>query len=461
MKKEQALLNGPIAKTYISYLIPTIIGMLTNSIYCIVDVMFVGIFIGSEGLAAFNIAMPIFTFYSSIGLMLGVGGATTISVLIGQGDRQNVDKVFSFTVFCSMGIGILVSILGLIFLEPFAVLLGAPPELVPAVMDYLRPLQCVAVVYILNCTIQVIIRADYNPKLVMAAAICGNAANIFLDWLFVCVFKWGLMGAATATAVGPCIAVSILSFHYILKKNTMHFKLKCFVRELVMRIIKNGIGTFILEFSSGTVIFMFNLVLLGVSGQTAVAVYAIVSNIAYVGKGIFNGISQASQPLISVNYGAQNYDRIKRSLRAAIISAAGFSLSCYALILIFPQQIIGIFLDTTPEVMALGVSASQIYFASFLFTGINTVIMYYFQSVENIKITTLIAFSRGIIFIMIGLLIFPSLFGEVGVWITISFAEIVTLIMSLPIKKKFDNLMKQKFNLSNEIDHARLNSSNN
>lgn len=458
MKKEQALLNGPITKTYISYLVPTIIGMLTNSVYCIVDVMFVGIYIGSEGLAAFNIAMPIFTMFSSIGLLLGVGGATTISVLVGQGDKSNVNKVFSFTILTNLIIGTLVCILGLVFLRPFSIMLGAPPELVTDVMDYLRPLLYVAIPYVLNSTLQVLIRADYNPKLVMLAAVCGNLANIFLDWLFVAVFEWGLAGASTATAFGPCIAVFILSFHYIKKKNTMHFKFKCFSKELTARIFKNGIGTFILEFTSGAVVFMFNLVLLRVSGQDGVAIYAIASNIAYIGKGIFNGISQAAQPLISVNYGAENNTRIKRSLKVAVITAVFFSLATYALILIFPEQIIGVFIGDSKELMGMGIKASQIYFSSFLFTAINTILMYYFQSVENLKITTIIALSRGIIFIVIGLAIFPAIFGQVGVWITITFAEVITLLITLPIKKKFDRLMQQKFNLSHQIDEAKKHS---
>lgn len=453
--KKQELLSGSITKTYITYLIPTIIGMLTNSVYCIVDVMFVGICIGSDGLAAFNIAMPIFTIFSSIGLMLGVGGATTISVLIGQGDHENVNKIFSFTVYTSAIIGTIMGALGLIFLEPFAILLGAPPELVPSVKEYLFPLLCVSTIYVLNGTMQVIVRADYNPKLVMLAAICANGTNILFDWLFVSVLDYGLIGASTATAFGPCVAMFILSFHYIKKKNTMHFKLNCFAKGLVPRVFKNGAGTFILEFTSGAVVFMFNLVLLRVSGSTAVAVYAIVSNVAYVGKGIFNGISQAAQPLMSVNFGAQNYDRIKKTLRVSVISTVIFSLTTYALILLFPQQIIGIFINDSKDLIDLGVKATQIYFISFLFTGINTVLMYYFQSLENLKITTMIALSRGIVFITIGLMIFPAIWGETGVWITAIFAEVVTLLLTFPIKKKFDALLHAKLNLGSEIDHAK------
>ncbi|MEG0693080.1 MAG: MATE family efflux transporter [Oscillospiraceae bacterium] len=454
MKKEKALLDGKIGKTYISYLIPTIIGMLTNSVYCIVDVMFVGIYVGSEGLAALNIAMPIFTFYSSIGLMLGIGGATTISVLIGQGDKQNVDKVFSFTIFLSAAIGLLVTILGIIFLEPFAIMMGATPELLQGVKYYTFPLQCTALFYILNCTMQVIIRADYNPKLVMTAAVVANGLNIFFDWLFVGVYGWGLTGAAAATAIGPVVAIVILSFHYTLKKNTMHFKLHCLDKNLIKRVFQNGIGTFILEFSSGAVIFMFNFVLLRVSGQAAVAVYAIISNIAYVGKGIFNGISQAAQPLISVNYGAANYNRVKKSMLITAVTGFLFAGLTSLAIFLFPAQIVGIFIGDDIALLPIGVNAAKIYFISFVFTGINTVLMYYFQSVENMKVASLIAILRGFILIAVGLLIFPIFFGEAGVWITITFAEVVTLLIALPIKKKQDSYMHQKFNLANQKNSA-------
>lgn len=133
MEKEQTLLSGDIKKTYVSYLIPTIVGMLTNSIYCIVDVMFVGLCIGAQGLAAFNIAMPVYTIYSSLGLMLGVGGAVTISVLIGKGKKEQVSQVLTMTVLCSALIGILMSAYGLLFPDAFARMLGASPELLQGV----------------------------------------------------------------------------------------------------------------------------------------------------------------------------------------------------------------------------------------------------------------------------------------------------------------------------------------
>ena len=443
MQKEQALLSGNIFKTYISYLVPTVIGMLTHSVYCIVDVMFIGLYIGSQGLAAFNIAMPIYTIYSALGLMLGVGGSVTISVLIGKGQKEHVNKVFTMTFIFTALIGLFMSISGLLFPETFANILGASPDLQAPVMKYLFPLHSLALIYLINCTMQVIIRADYNPKLVMIAAVAGNATNIILDYIFVCIFNWGLLGAASATALGPVVSTCVWIFHYIKKKNTFHFTRKFWDFSLFQRIIKNGIGTLILELSLGCVVIFFNYVLLDVSGEDAVAIFAIISNIAYVGKGAFNGISQAAQPLISVNYGAKQMNRVNKTLNIALCFAIGASLLCFILILLYPEQVIGIFLNKSDmHLLDHGAYAAKLYFISFVFTSINTVLMYYFQSAESIKVTTLIALLRGLVFILIGLAIFPKLLGEAGVWLTITFAEIFTLIIAIPMKHKLDKILQ-------------------
>ena len=334
---------------------------------------------------------------------------------------------------------------GLCFPDAFAKLLGASPDLIDYVKKYLFPLQLTAIIYVLNSTMQVIIRADYNPKLVMLAAVSGNLVNIVFDWLFIGVFNWGMFGGAAATALGPIVAICILSFHYIKKKNTFSLTRNFFEWDILQRIFKNGIGTFILELSLGAVVIFFNIVLLDVSGQDAVAVFAIISNIAYVGKGIFNGISQAAQPIISTNYGARNMTRVKQTLHTALAAGLIFSLFCYLLILLFPEAIVGFFINA--EEMYLldhGVWAAKIYFISFAFTAVNTVLMYYFQSVESTKVTMLIAILRGLIFVLIGLFIFPNFLGELGVWITIIFSEVMALLVALPIKRKIDQQLWQQ-----------------
>ena len=270
--------------------------------------------------------------------MLGVGGAVTISVMIGRNQKEKVNKVFTTTVLLCLLVGCFMCFFGLCFPDAFAKLLGASPDLIDYVKKYLFPLQLTAIIYILNSTMQVIIRADYNPKLVMLAAVSGNLVNIVFDWLFIGVFNWGMFGEAAATALGPIVAICILSFHYIKKKNTFSLTRNFFEWDILQRIFKNGIGTFILELSLGAVVIFFNIVLLDVSGQDVVAVFAIISNIAYVGKGIFNGISQAAQPIISTNYGARNMTRVKQTLHTAFCLPAYFLIVLLSFDSAFPRS---------------------------------------------------------------------------------------------------------------------------
>lgn len=193
------------------------------------------------------------------------------------------------------------------------------------------------------------------------------------------------------------------------------------------------------------VVFLFNAVLLRVSGQAAVAVYAVVSNIAYVGKGIFNGISQAAQPLISVNFGAGDRLRVRKAFRVSMLTAILFAAVCYGMLLLFPKQILSFFVGSNTSLVEIGIKALYLYFISFVFTGINTILMYYFQSLESFKVNILIALSRGIVFIAVGLLIFPAVLGEIGVWLTVTFAELVTLLWVFPVKRRFDRILAERF----------------
>ena len=444
MNHKELLLSGDINKVYKAYLLPTILAMITGSIYVIVDVLFVAVFLGSDALAAFNIGMPVYTLYSAISLLFGVGASTTMSILMGRNDTENSNKVFSFAIIGNLTIGISIAVVGTIFLEPLSIALGATEELLPLVKSYLFPIHSTCFVYILNQCMQVIVRADYNPKLVMLAAVLGNVTNIVLDYVFVVELKWGLFGASFATAIGPFVAIFVLSFHYILKKHSTKFIFKCFDKELFKEVFKNGSGTSILEFSSGSVVFFFNFVLLRVSDSDAVAIYAIISNIAYIGKGLFNGVSQAAQPIISVNFGAGNFDRLEKAFKIALRTAIIISVITYALIILFPRQIMSVFIGNYEHLLEESVSILIIYFISLVFTGINTIIMYYFQSTGNSKISSIMSIMRGFVLIIVGLAIFAFSLGEIGVWITISFAEIVTLIGIIPVKKRYDKYLKER-----------------
>lgn len=426
-----------IHREYRRYLIPTVVSMIAHSIYCLADVFFVAWGVGSDGLAALNIALPIFTFYSCISLLIGVGAATTMSVCKGHGDSHSANQTLTMAYLILLLLGAVISVACSVWIDDIARLLGATEELVPLVHDYLVVINATAFMYILSTASAVIIRGDGNPKLVMVATTAGNITNIVLDFVFVILYKWGVFGAGLATAIGPCVTVAILSVHFLKKYNNVQFVRKFFQFSLFKRIFKNGIGTSIMEVSSGIVILFINKALLKVSGQDAVAIFSIISNIAYVGKGIFNGIAQAAQPIISRSYGSQNYRVINIVNRYALWITAIFSIAVYGIICLCPSAIIATFVSREPAIVAAGTTAVLLYFLSFPFTGLNTVIMYYFQSMEHPRTTLIISILRGIALVYLFLQVLPAFWGESGVWLSLFGAEFITFSIFFPLHLRY------------------------
>ena len=442
--KQHRMLEDKVSKVYFSFLIPTVLGMVSQSLYVLVDVMVVGIGVGSDGLAALNIVMPMFTMYTAIGLLVGVGGATTMSVLIGQGKYDDVPSVFTLCFVLNLTEGLLLSALSVIFIKPLALLLGSNMEMLDMVTAYLLPIAAGGWGFVLSSMLQVFVRNDGNPRLVMTAILTANITNVVLDCVFVFVCKMGIFGAAFATGLSPIICCSIMMIHFTRQERQLRFTKHFWKSELFVRIHKNGFGTCLLEFTSGLVIYLFNIVLMRISGELSIAVYAIISNIAYVAKGIFNGIAQAMQPVVSVNYGAGKYARMNRAHHLAQIVAVIFSALSFSACMLFPQQIIMFFTGDDAQMIQASVPALKLYFTSIIFTGINTMLMYYFQSIEKAVISTLISALKGIVFLVLGLIILTPVLGVNGVWLTMTFAESITMIFALVIKFISD----KKFKLS-------------
>ena len=423
-----------IKDEYFRFLVPTIISMIAHSFYCLADVFFVGIGVGSNGLAALNVALPMFTFYSTFSVLVGVGAATTISIFRGAGDTRRINKAFTQAIVLVTAMGLLVMTVGTIFLRPICYMLGATDQIVQMVVDYLRPVNQAAVIYMMANSLSVIVRSDGNPKLVMVAGTAGNILNIVLDYVFVLLMDMGTFGAGLATIIGPCVTTSILSLHFFTHHNNVYFTRRFLDGRLLLRLLRNGMGSSILELSSGLIILMFNVALIRVSGESAVAVFSIISNIGYVGKGIFNGMAQAAQPIISQNYGAGNPSAVQQVNRYAMITALIFSCCVYGLVLLFPSQIISLFVSNDPGLVALGANAVVLYFLSFPFTGMNTILMYYFQSIEKSLYTVLIAVLRGVALISVALVVLAMLFGVTGVWLALFVAEGITFLIFFPIQ---------------------------
>lgn len=427
------LTTKSVNKVYLKYLIPTLLGMLSNSIYCIVDIYFVSAGSGSQGLAAMNICMPVFTILSCVGLLFGVGGATIMSISQGSGDMNTRNKAFSVSVFMMLIVGLMFSVFGVLFRKEFAYLLGSDDQLLPLVLEYLTPVMCSALPFVLMYSLSVLLRADNNPKLAMAALMVGNISNIILDYVFVSVFHMGIFGASVATSIAPVLSLIAASFHFILRKNTVHFRLKSFDLKVIGRILSVGIGSGIMELSAGAIIFMFNSAILNLGGEVYLAAYAVITNIAYVFKGLLNGFAQAAQPLISTNFGSGIIKRCSKSLHVCLIYSSIFCIVCYGIITVVPGFIVSFFSNGDTNMEAIASKGMIMYFSSLLFTGINTMLMYFFQSIEQGRKSLFLAVCKGFLFVTLGLWILTSFMGVEGVWYAVLFGEVLTFVIALPM----------------------------
>ncbi len=430
LKEKANLLKGDIKRVFLSYLIPSVGGMLGISLYVLGDTLLVGRGLGSSGLAALNISIPIMNIFSGLGFLFGVGGATIVSILKGRGQGKDTNEVFTISFLLSLIFGLIISIVGLINLEKIASFMGAESgKILKMSMNYLRVLLIGSVFFIINSCMIIFIRNDGAPKLVMIAMLSSSISNVILDYIFIFVFKMGMKGAGIATVISPIMSLAILSSHFIKRQNTIKFTKVKMNFKLLKRISLNGIPSFIIESMLGIVIFIFNIAILKIKGNIGVSAYSIVANLSLFCAAVFNGIGQAIQPIISINYGAKKYKRVKETVRLGIYSSLGIGMFFFFLGLVFPRQLTNIFInEVNPELIALSIKGIRLYFISFIFMGLNTVLVSYLQSMEYSKASISISIVRGLVFVILGIVILPKFLGINGVWLTIPLAEIMTLI---------------------------------
>lgn len=428
--KQSVFLNSDINKLFYKYLINSVLGMLAVSFCILADTMFIGQGIGSDGLTALNICIPIFNLFNGLGLLFGMGGATALSISRGKGEIVESQRIFTKSIIIAILVGIILSTLGKIFTEKIGYILGANISNIYMVKEYLSGVLIFSFSYILAHTTSSFIRNDHNPRLAMIATVTSGLSNVILDYLLIFIFNMGIKGAGLATSIASLINLLILLTHFISKKCSLRFiKFKINIKD-ISRILFNGLPSFIIEISSGIVIFIFNLKLLNIVGNIGVSAYSIIANVSLVAAAIFTGISQAMQPIISVNYGANKIDRVKRVRKKGMKTSVMVGLSFYIIGILFPQFIVGMFTSEKGQIVDITVNAIRYYFLTFIFMGINIVNGAYYQSMEHRILSNAISLSRGIILIIIGITILPVFLGVNGVWLSAVFAEVLTLIIT-------------------------------
>ncbi|MEG0853188.1 MAG: MATE family efflux transporter [Angelakisella sp.] len=413
-----------IRHTFIKYVSLNIIGMIGLSCYILADTFFVARGIGANGLTALNLAIPIYSFIHGIGLMIGMGGATRFAI-------SKREQVFTQATGYAMLAACLFVAVGLFFSTQLATMLGANADTLQNTSIYLKTILCFAPMFLLNNVLICFVRNDGNPKLSMAAMLIGSLSNIVLDYLFIFPCNMGMFGAAFATGIAPVISLIILSAHFIKKQNTFRLRTQKLQIKALWDITSLGLSALIIELSSGIVMIVFNSIILSIAGNTGVAAYGIIANIALVVISVFTGISQGVQPIISLCYSAQNHGDIQKVLKYGAITTISFAILVYGVFAAFAHPVVAAFnKDANMQLAEIATMGLRIYFTCFAFAGINILLATYYSSVEKPKNAFTISVLRGFVIIIPTAFLLSGLFGLTGVWITMPVTELIVFLFS-------------------------------
>lgn len=421
-----------LLKTFTKYVLLNVMGMIGLSCYILADTYFIAGSLMADGLTALNLAIPVFSLISGVGLMLGVGGGTRYSVFIARGDRDKANQTFTAAVKAGIVIGFIFMLVGIFASPALGRLLGADAQTLEFTTTYLQVILCAAPLFILNNIANAFVRNDGNPRRAMTAMMLGSLSNIVLDYIFIYPLHWGMFGAAFATALAPFIGLITLSGHFIRSKSTACiYQTHTSLKEL-SKLVAPGMPAFIGELSSAAVLIVFNLVILSISGNTGVAAYGVVANLALVAIAILNGIAQGVQPVMSNAYGKNDKKSLSRLLKYALILALLAAALIYLVILLFSPQISDLFNQGHDAKLAgLANSGLKIYFAGFFAAGINIVIAAYLSVKEKPRSAFIVSMLRGFILILPAVFALSALLGMNGVWLTFPLAEGLTAIIAI------------------------------
>ena len=422
------LLNGNIKNTYFKYLGAAFGSALISSIYGIVDMAMVGQYQGPNGTAALAVVAPVWNIIYSLGLLTGIGGSVLYSMEKGKGESRRGNEFFSASLIGTILFAALCWFAIIFFDKQMLLLFGAEETLLPLARQYLFPVKFAVPLFLFNQMLAAFLRNDGNPGLATAAVLAGGIFNIFGDYFFVFTLDMGIMGAGLATAVGAAITFCVMISHFFSKKNTLKFVMPDHAAFQLKRIIVTGFSTFFIDVAMGILTMLFNRQIVRYSGTDALSVYGVIVNISTIVQCCAYSVGQAAQPIISINFGAGKWDRIKDTLKYALYSVAFFSIAWTGLTAAFPNGFIRIFMAPTEAIYTIAPFIMRSYGISFLLLPLNIFSTYYFQSLMKPGASFIVSVTRGMV--VSGILIYalPAFINSDAIWFAMPVTEAVVAV---------------------------------
>ena len=411
---------------------PSMVMMVFTSIYGVVDGVFVSNFVGADSFAAVNLIMPFLMLLGALGFMLGTGGSALVSFTLGSGETERARRIFSLLIYVLLVSGAVLTVAGIAVMEPIARLLGADETLLPLCVLYGRLVLLALIPFMLQNAFQSFFVTAERPHLGLYVTIAAGLTNMALDALFIAGFRWGVAGAALATALSQFVG-GILPLVYFALPN--HSKLRLCAAKLDVRALAkacaNGSSEFMTNISMSVVNMLYNWQLMRLMGSSGVAVFGVIMYVNFIFVAIFLGYSMGSAPIVGYHYGAGNQPELRGLLRKSLVLIAVMSVVLTAAALGLARPLSLIFVSYDADLLAVTVRAFTIYSVSFLLVGFNIYASSFFTALNDGLTSAVISFSRTLLFEVLAVLLLPLVFDIDGVWGAVIAAEALALVLSL------------------------------
>lgn len=410
------------------FTLPTVVMMVFNSIYTMVDGAFVSNFVGTGALSAVNIVYPLINLIFAIGIMLATGGSAVVAKQMGEGKTERARQSFSLITLAGAAAGLLLAIAGLAFTRDIVLALGANEAIYSYCYDYALYLSPFIPLGILQVLFQYLLVTAGKPNLGLIATIAGGVANIALDYVLIVPLGMGIKGAALATGIGFAIpSVACLLYFWLARGGSLFFTRPVFSFHTLLKACTNGSSEMVSNLSVAITTFLFNIMMMRYLGEDGVAAITIVLYAQFLFTAVFLGYTSGVAPLISYNYGAHNTDRLKRLYRLSMTFIVLCSVGAYALSLLLSRGVVSVFAKSGTRVFDLAIHGMSLFAVGFLFMGFNIFASGLFTAFSNGKVSAILSFLRTFVFILLAILALPPLVGVDGVWLSIPVAELLSL----------------------------------
>ena len=433
MERSKKLGTENPGKLLLQFSIPAIVGLLVQAFYNVIARVFIGNTVGYLGIAGITVAFPAMMIQIAFGAMVGMGATTLVSIRLGQGRKDEAERVMGNAVVLLVVSSLLISAFGLIFMEPILRLFGASDTVLPYAKDYLEIVILGTVMGLLSFGMNNFLRAEGNPNKAMITMLIGSFCNIILTALFVSVFHWGMKGAGWATIISQAVSASWIITHFALGKGELKIRRKNFRLRwgLVTTIMFMGMSPFALQLAQSVLGGVMNNSLKTYGGDLAISGMGVVMTLTALIVMPIMGLNGGAQPIIGYNFGAQKYDRVKQVLTYALMAATAIATFGFILTRIYPTQLIALFSSHDTELIAFGSRALLIFLVVLPIVGLQMVGSGYFQAIGKPLHSMMLSLSRQVLVFIPALIILPRFYGLDGVLYAGPAADIISTIITV------------------------------